>query len=288
MMVDLGIVNLDIYITGKCNYKCRYCYGENDCLTGIKIETYEKCLEFAKYINAKNIELCGGEPLVEKNFELFVSMAQDSGFDVILRTNGILVPQKIDFIAENCSWVGISLDGLPEENALMRESKTPISKEEQFFIPLKAIRDLKIKNSNIKILLASVLSSKNCDAFLNFISYIKEENLPIDRWKIYQFVTDKFRSLENDKEFFLEDEKFESIAKMIPDKINDTQIIVQPSKGLDKATNCLIVRQNGDIILSNVFYGNVVDTPFDLIVENLIKGNVLNLIKGNKNLTYNN
>lgn len=287
-MVDLGIVNLDIYITGKCNYKCRYCYGENDCLTGIKIETYEKCLEFAKYINAKNIELCGGEPLVEKNFELFVSMAQDSGFDVILRTNGILVPQKIDFIAENCSWVGISLDGLPEENALMRESKTPISKEEQFFIPLKAIRDLKIKNSNIKILLASVLSSKNCDAFLNFISYIKEENLPIDRWKIYQFVTDKFRSLENDKEFFLEDEKFESIAKMIPDKINDTQIIVQPSKGLDKATNCLIVRQNGDIILSNVFYGNVVDTPFDLIVENLIKGNVLNLIKGNKNLTYNN
>lgn len=287
-MVDLGIVNLDIYITGKCNYKCRYCYGENDCLTGIKIETYEKCLEFAKYINAKNIELCGGEPLVEKNFELFVSMAQDSGFDVILRTNGILVPQKIDFIAENCSWVGISLDGLPEENALMRESKTPISKEEQFFIPLKAIRDLKIKNSNIKILLASVLSSKNCDAFLKFISYIKEENLPIDRWKIYQFVTDKFRSLENDKEFFLEDEKFESIAKMIPDKINDTQIIVQPSKGLDKATNCLIVRQNGDIILSNVFYGNVVDTPFDLIVENLIKGNVLNLIKGNKNLTYNN
>lgn len=179
-MVDLGIVNLDIYITGKCNYKCRYCYGENDCLTGIKIETYEKCLEFAKYINAKNIELCGGEPLVEKNFELFVSMAQDSGFDVILRTNGILVPQKIDFIAENCSWVGISLDGLPEENALMRESKTPISKEEQFFIPLKAIRDLKIKNSNIKILLASVLSSKNCDAFLNFISYIKEENLPIE------------------------------------------------------------------------------------------------------------
>lgn len=287
-MVDLGIVNLDIYITGKCNYKCRYCYGENDCLTGIKIETYEKCLEFAKYINAKNIEICGGEPLVEKNFELFVSMAQDSGFDVILRTNGILVPQKIDFIAENCSWVGISLDGLPEENALMRESKTPISKEEQFFIPLKAIRDLKLKNSNIKILLASVLSSKNCDAFLNFIFYIKEENLPIDRWKIYQFVTDKFRSLENDKEFFLEDEKFESIAKMIPDKINDTQIIVQPSKGLDKATNCLIVRQNGDIILSNVFYGNVVDTPFDLIVENLIKGNVLNLIKGNKNLTYNN
>ena len=287
-MVDLGIVNLDIYITGKCNYKCRYCYGENDCLPGIKIETYEKCLEFAKYINAKNIELCGGEPLVEKNFELFVSMAKDSGFDVILRTNGVLTPQKIDFIAENCSWVGISLDGLPEENALMRESKTPISKEEQFFIPLKAIRDLKIKNSNIKILLASVLSSKNCDAFLNFISYIKEENLPIDRWKIYQFVTDKFRSLENDKEFFLEDEKFESIAKMIPDKINDTQIIVQPSKGLDKATNCLIVRQNGDIILSNVFYGNVVDTPFDLIVENLIKGNVLNLIKGNKNLTYNN
>lgn len=287
-MVDLGIVNLDIYITGKCNYKCRYCYGENDCLPGIKIETYEKCLEFAKYINAKNIELCGGEPLVEKNFELFVSMAKDSGFDVILRTNGILVPQKIDFIAENCSWVGISLDGLPEENALMRESKTPISKEEQFFIPLKAIRDLKIKNSNIKILLASVLSSKNCDAFLNFISYIKEENLPIDRWKIYQFVTDKFRSLENDKEFFLEDEKFESIAKLIPDKINDAQIIVQPSKGLDKATNCLIVRQNGDIILSNVFYGNVVDTPFDLIIENLLKNNVLNLIKGNKNLTYNN
>lgn len=286
--MDLGIANLDIYITGKCNYKCRYCYGENDCLPGIEIETYKKCLDFAKYINVKNIELCGGEPLVEKNFELFVLMAKNSGFDVILRTNGILIPQKISFIADNCSWVGISLDGLPEENALMRESRHPISKEEQFLIPLKAIMELKQKNKNIKILLASVLSSKNYSSFLNFVTYLKKENLPIDRWKIYQFITDKFRSRENEQEFVLDDVKFENIAKLIPKSINNTQIIVQPSKGLDKATNCLIVRQNGDIILSNVFYGNVVDTPFDLIVNNLIKNNAINLIQGNKNLTYKN
>ena len=91
-MRSIGVSNLDVYVTGRCNYKCEYCYGEQDCAPDMSVQTYQRALDFATYIGAKNIQMCGGEPLVCKNFKI-----QRLG-----RSSGLL--GKDDFDGKICPW----------------------------------------------------------------------------------------------------------------------------------------------------------------------------------------
>ena len=93
-MRSIGVSNLDVYVTGRCNYKCEYCYGEQDCAPDMSLQTYQRALDFATYIGAKNIQMCGGEPLVCKNFKIFTLMAKERAFEVILRTNGYFLSES--------------------------------------------------------------------------------------------------------------------------------------------------------------------------------------------------
>lgn len=119
----LSIPVLDIYVTGICNLKCPYCFGENDTKPGMERATFRHALCFAKFIGATVIEFCGGEPLLYKDLDWAVESARAQGFRLILRTNGFLVAQRRSFIAENFASVGISLDGDVDSNDLMRPFK---------------------------------------------------------------------------------------------------------------------------------------------------------------------
>lgn len=285
-MRNLGICNLDIYITGRCNYKCEYCYGEKDSCPDMSIETYNKALEFAEYINAKNIQMCGGEPLVCKNFKLFTLMAKKNGFDVILRTNGFLLPDYIDFVAENFLWVGVSIDGLASSNDLMRPSKVKMSADEKFIRPITAIKKLKSLNPSIKIILATLSSKLNYKEIPLFAKYIQETQLPIDKWKIYEFIRDKFRSEENHKKYEMSELEFGELASLLPKSINGAEIILQSAHTERVGANCLIIYQNGDINLSGVHYGNINTDNFDHIIDKLYEDNALTVIENNKKVTY--
>lgn len=285
-MRNIGISNLDIYLTGRCNFECRYCYGEKDCYGPMNFEVYSKCLSFAKFIGATYIELCGGEPLTISNFEDYVLMARKSGFEVILRTNGMLIDNHLEFIANNCSWVGISIDGLSHTNSLMRPSKTPIDEEKQFTVPLNAICSLKEINPNIKIILASLASKVNYLDIPKLANYLIENKVPIDEWKIYEFIVDKFRSVDNKGLFELSEEEFSSMVKNLPETINGAKIIVKSARGERRVGDCLIVRQNGDLIIMGVRYGNLLNDDFDSIVDALFKDNAIDVIVKNKNETY--
>lgn len=285
-MRDLGIYNLDVYVTGRCNYQCEYCYGEQDRCPDMGTDTYRKALEFAHYIGAHNIQLCGGEPLVCKNFEDFTLMAKEKGFGVILRTNGYHLLQHIDFIANNCQWVGVSLDGLPAVNDMMRPSRTWVSAQEKFSRPVEGIRKLKEVNPEMKIILATLASKLNYEQIPSFATYIRDTHLPIDRWKIYEFICDKFRSEENKAKFEMSEAEFSKLSMLMPASVNGAQIILQSAHTERVGANCLIVSQNGDIKLSGVHYGNVTNDNFNDIIDRLQADNVLEVIVDNKKGTY--
>lgn len=285
-MQNLGINNLDIYLTGKCNFACRYCYGENEKNGSMNEHTFSKCIDFAKYISCKNIEFCGGEPLVAREFEKYAVVARNNGFKVILRTNGMLIDKHLKFIAENCDWVGISIDGLPHENAVMRLSRVQISEEEQFLTPIKAICELKNRNQELRIVLATVVSKKNYLKIQEFANYLIEKNIPINEWKIYEFIVDKFRSVENQKEFELTEQEFLSAVSKLPKNINGAKIIAKSAHSEKRAGDCLIVKQNGDIDNMGVHFGNVAVDDFDTIIDNLKKADIIETIIQNKNETY--
>lgn len=278
--------NLDIYITGKCNYTCGYCFGEDDRYGQMDQSVYASALAFAKYLGAKNIGLCGGEPLVCPDFENFISLAKKQQYDVILRTNGILLNKKLNFIANNCKWVGVSLDGLPEINAKMRRSKINLSPEEQFSMPVNAIFRLKEINPGIRILLATLASRINSKYIPELAEYLIKHNVPIDRWKIYEFIEDKFRSGHNASIYSLSEPDFIILRQNLPVSINGAQILLQSARGNRVAANCLIVYQNGDIILLGKKYGNVREDNFSIIVDKLDSEGALTPICDNKANTY--
>lgn len=286
MNPEVRIRNLDVYVTGKCNYRCRYCYGENDQFDSMDMHTYQNALAFGHYLRAENIQLCGGEPLVCPEFESFVTLARQKDFDVILRTNGILIHKRLEFIAKSCKWVGISLDGTKAYNALMRTPRTAMSAEEQFELPIRAIFDLKRINPGIKIILATLVSRKNYLGLSELANYLARNKVPIDKWKIYEFITDKFRSAENHSEFEMEEDVFFSAVQMLPDSINGAPIQIQSAHTERVSANCLIVYQNGDINLMGKHYGNINTDAFGDIVRALTADNALSVIYENKETTY--
>jgi MoaA/NifB/PqqE/SkfB family radical SAM enzyme len=284
--MDLGVNNLDIYLTGKCNYRCEYCYGEDESKGDMTIETFEKAVAFAEYIGAKTLQYCGGEPLMSSHFIDNVSIAREKGFKQILRTNAIYLPKYIDLVAENFDWIGISLDGCENANAKMRPSKNSITAKEQFEIPVNCIWDLKRKNPKIKILLATLASKINYMQIEELYLFIKETKLPIDKWKIYQFICEKFRSKQNKDMFGMENEDFDLLKKMIPENLNGIPVIFQSADTEGVAGNCLIIYQDGSIQILGKYYGNINTDEFEDIVTKLLDGNTLNIIGSNKKYTY--
>lgn len=281
----ISIQNLDIYVTGACNYKCGYCYGENDIYGSMDMDTYKKAMQFGKYIGASTIQMCGGEPLVCPDFTNFVTIAKKFGFNVTLRTNGVLVKKYDKFIAENCEWVGVSIDGMPLENALMRTPRATMTAQEQFDLPINAICELKRLNPNIKIILATLASKKNYSQIYKFADYIRTNKIPIDKWKIYEFIKDKFRSAINDAEYCMTEDEFESMVKSL-ENYKELNIIIQSARSERVGGNCLIVYQNGDINILGKHYGNITTDNFDDIITALEKNNALSVIQQNKSLTY--
>lgn len=282
----LGIKNLDIYLTGKCNYCCRYCFGEDESCGSMTADVYAAAIKFAAYIAAENIEFCGGEPLMCPEVEDRIVWAKKAGFHVVLRSNGILIEHHLQCLAKNCTWVCISLDGLPEVNALMRTSRKTMTAEEQFTKPIEAIFALKKLNPELRILLASLASKKNYQFFPAFSDYLLKNHVPIDKWKIYEFICDKFRSVANQQEFAMSEEEFRVLRQSLPETVNAAPVLLQSARGERASANCLIVFQNGDIKLLGKNYGNVAKTPFDKIVHGLLADNALAAIKENKEMTY--
>lgn len=286
-MKPLKIPNLDIYLTGKCNYCCGYCYGENDSRGDMDLKTYEKALGFGHFIEAKTLEFCGGEPLVCENFENYSSLAREQNFDLTLRTNGIFLDAHFDFVAKNFKWVGISLDGLPEDNAAMRISRKKISPEEQFQKPVNAIKELKKRNPEINILLATLACKKNYSRLPDFAKFLVDNHVPLDKWKIYEFIVDKFRSLINRELFEMTESEFQAVGEKILSVVGKKfEVQLQSAHTKRVSANCLIVAQNGDINLMGKHYGNVVTTPFDKIINLLVEDNALAVIAENKSKTY--
>lgn len=60
--------NPDICVTGKCNYACDYCFGEDDSCGSMAPDVYAAALEFGRFLAVGRIGLCGGEPIVCPEF----------------------------------------------------------------------------------------------------------------------------------------------------------------------------------------------------------------------------
>jgi MoaA/NifB/PqqE/SkfB family radical SAM enzyme len=277
---------LDIYVTGVCNLNCDYCFGEIDSRPGIAQDTFTKAMGFARAVGASTLELCGGEPLLYKNFEWAVVEARRAGFRLILRSNGYYAARYRELIAKSFSAVGISLDGDPQANDQMRPQKGGVkwSAQEKFDVPIGEILQLKALNSSIQVILASVATSQNVEGIARLASILVDRRVPIDVWKVYQFVPNHFRASVNKQRFELPDEEFDRLRSHLYETVAGCfDLRCRTASEVDGS--CLIVSQNGDVLVGGKSFGSVSTDCPEKIVSRFRDGTEAH-IAGNKHITY--
>src|SRR5918912_2521611 len=118
--------DLRISVTDRCNFRCIYCmpkevYGRDyRFLERRELLSFEEIARLARTFAALGVEkvrLTGGEPLIRRELERLVAMlAEIDGLDLTLTTNGSLLPQKAQALADaGLRRVTVSLDSLDDD-----------------------------------------------------------------------------------------------------------------------------------------------------------------------------
>src|SRR3954464_4398122 len=117
---------LRISVTDRCNFRCVYCmpkevYGrDHQFLERKELLSFE---ELARVVGVfasrgvRRVRITGGEPLVRKNVEQLIGMLHEiEGIELALTTNGALLPQKAQALADaGLSRVTVSLDSVDDD-----------------------------------------------------------------------------------------------------------------------------------------------------------------------------
>lgn len=246
-----------------------------------------QALDFAGYAGASAIEFCGGEPLLYKDFTWAVDAARERGFRLILRTNGLFLNRRRSFVASNFDSVGISLDGDVFSNDVMRPAKRQfaLTAEEKFQIPLREVEALKSLNPGMHVLLASVATRINLAGLCELARLLVDQRVPLDLWKVHQFLANNFRAELNKDEFSLDSELFQQLALDLAGEVNGAfPLICRRSDEIDGS--CLIVNRDGDVRLGAKSLGNVSKDLPAILCERLEKSGAEAAIRENKQNTY--
>jgi len=116
--------DLRISVTDRCNFRCVYCmpkevYGrDHRFLDRKELLTFEEIARVARVFvdgGVRKIRITGGEPLVRRDLERLIEQLATLGVDLTLTTNGSLLPQKAQALADaGLTRVTVSLDALDD------------------------------------------------------------------------------------------------------------------------------------------------------------------------------
>ncbi len=118
---------LVLWVTGRCNLDCRYCYRGDIGATGtLDLETAERALDIAASSGQRfHLQLTGGEPCLEPVLvERILSRARALGSNasVGLQSNGTLIDDALARLFSRYQvYVGLSIDGVQQVHEAHRQ-----------------------------------------------------------------------------------------------------------------------------------------------------------------------
>lgn len=187
---------LRISVTDRCNFRCKYCMGED----GIKLLRHEDILTFEEIVETaqimaglgiRKIRLTGGEPFVRRGvMDLIKKLSEIEEIeDFAITTNGSMVYDKLDLLKEyGISRINFSLDTLDKGKFKLitgadklEEVKRAISKAIELGFKVK-VNVVLIKGFNDKEIGDFLVLTRNHDIEVRFIELMPiGANLYFDR-----------------------------------------------------------------------------------------------------------
>lgn len=118
--IKLGLSDIDfllINVPPICNYRCKKCFtraGLRKIKKPLSLDEWFYIIREGKKLGAKNVSILGeGEPFVHKGIKKIISYINNHGMIPMIATNArMLTPKMADFLFENNTTVGFSLDTL--------------------------------------------------------------------------------------------------------------------------------------------------------------------------------
>lgn len=187
--------NLQVTVSNKCNYHCRYCPSilNNGSVPLIPTENYIKFFknlfidnpEILEYEN-KFIGLTGGEPTIYPGIESLIDFFNEHNFNVGLDTNG---SAKMDFWERNLSKINMTNLSIHLRYANFKHALNIVQLGIQ-------------KQSVVKI--AILMDPEYWERGMEAVSFFKEHNIPILEFKglTFKLATSKAENGQKRKDYY--------------------------------------------------------------------------------------
>jgi MoaA/NifB/PqqE/SkfB family radical SAM enzyme len=99
-------------ITGRCNLRCNFCYGNDESLPKVELsaDEWKKIFAHLRSWGIMRVDLSGGEPTIRKDACEIAHHASDEGLNVILSTNGLVLHKTGPPLFPKKTRIHVSLD----------------------------------------------------------------------------------------------------------------------------------------------------------------------------------
>ncbi len=170
--------------TQRCNLSCMHCYAScqhqqsnpNELTTSEAKALIDDLAQFGVPV----ILFSGGEPIMRPDLIELLEYAVSQKMRAVISTNGTLITPELaqKFKEIGLSYVGISLDGLPEEHNILRRSP------DAFERAIQGIRNC--LNAGVKVGVRLTIQKMNAHHIPQIFEIIRDEKIP--RACFYHFV----------------------------------------------------------------------------------------------------
>jgi MoaA/NifB/PqqE/SkfB family radical SAM enzyme len=106
-------------LTNRCNFRCTYCHIPLQTIDELETDEWRAAIDELADAGMGRASFMGGEPLLRKDVDALIAHTKRRSVHASLNTNGWLVPQHLDALAE-LDLVCVTLDGTPEVHDAQR------------------------------------------------------------------------------------------------------------------------------------------------------------------------
>ncbi len=258
--------------SNKCNFTCPHCYTRSGAgefgETTLTIEDIKRLADEADALGVYEIDIQGGEPLINPQLFEILEAIQTDRFYVYITTNGWFLDQRM---AEKLAQAGVdrvsvSIDAFSEE-----EHDTFRRKKGSFEKCMNALRY--VQEAGMKAYVNIVVGHYNAksEELKKFVSYLDENN-----WGIAFNCASPTGNWRNNYDIMLTQEDsdaLEQLKKEYPSIIRDLWNYFNPDDKLVygcPAVNLFYVNPTGDILPCPYIHaklGNIKDEPLKDIID---------------------
>ncbi|HYX71585.1 MAG TPA: radical SAM protein [Nitrososphaera sp.] len=192
-------------VTGRCNLRCDFCYGNDESLPKEELSTDEWKQIFArlKSWGLMRVDLSGGEPTTRNDISEIANNALSVGLNVVLSTNGLLLHQTGPTQLPKKTRIHVSLDSgfedIHEASRLLRSfrpSDQSFKKVGQF------IRKCLAQRYRLRVL--TCVGPHNCEGLFQLGEYLAL--LGVTEWNISRILPAGRAQINYKERWEIEDE----------------------------------------------------------------------------------